>query len=256
MAEDQTSIEGNEETQTPESETAEETETPAEETQEETKPEVDYKTKFVESQSEAMRLRSEATRLKEELDATKQKEPVVKEPQSELSAQDQAYQDYLKKLGMYTKGEVEKTIQDKIAPFQAKEDARRKGQQKKILDGFIKSKPNLAKGKDPGGASMQRVINTLKRITPADPFDPNSSLGDDLEWAYREVFGKETNQEALSKAKASGLAEGHEAGDTKVGEGASAKSATQKKTRTSAQEAILKDWGVDDATINKQTEKK
>ena len=256
---DETSTEETPKEETPKEETTEE---PVEEDTSQ-KTELDsYKETVKESQELLKRYKeqvagsqSEAEKLREKIKELESKTPPKKE-ESQLSEQDRAYRDYLKKLGMFTKDEVETMVQDRIAPFQAKEEARGKGEQKKILDAFIESKPDLAKDKDLEGSKMQKVIAKLKRITPADPFNPNASLKGDLELAYDWAFGEETNQEALSKAKAQGRAEGHEAGEAKVGEGASAPSTSSKKTRTAEQEALLKEWGVDDETINKKTEKK
>lgn len=248
--------------ETPKEETLKETtEEPVEEDTSQ-KTELDsYKETLKESQELLKRYKeqvsgsqAEATKLKAKVEELESKTPPKEE--SQLSEQDRAYRDYLKKLGMFTKDQVETMVQDRIAPFQAKEEARGKGEQKKILDAFIESKPDLAKDKDFEGSKMQQVIAKLKRITPADPFNPNASLKEDLELAYDWAFGEETNQEALSKARAKGLAEGHEAGEAKVGEGASAPSTSSKKTRTPEQEALLKEWGVDDESINKKTEKK
>lgn len=250
--------------ETPIEETPEEkTEEPAEEDTSEQKTELDsvketlaetqevmkrYKEQVSGSQTEAEKLRTEITELKSKI-------PQKEESPSELSEQDLQYKAYLKKLGMYSKNEVDKLVQDRIAPFQAKEAAKAKANQKAILDKFIKGKPELSSVKDIDGSKMQKVIAQLKRITPIDPLNPNTSLDKDLELAYKWAFEGETNKEAISKAKAAGRAEGHEAGEAKVGGGASVKSTHSGKQRTSDQEAILKEWGVDDDTIKKNKEK-
>jgi len=197
----------------------------------------------------------EVEKLQAKIKELEGKIPPEKEPLSELSPQDQEYRAYLKKLGMFTKDEVEKMVQEKVAPFQAEREAKGKSEQRKVLDKFIKDKPDLGNEKDPEGIRMQKVLDKLKRITPADPFDPNASLEEDLERAYNWAFEGETNKEALSKAKAEGRAEGHEASEAKVGEGASTSSPTSKKQRTSEQEEMLRYFGVDDESISKQKEK-
>ena len=189
----------------------------------------------------------EALRLKKELEDTKAKIPQEKtEPDSELSPEDRQYKTYLKKLGLYTKDEIEKMVQEKVAPFQAEREARNKSEQRKVLDDFIKKHPDLEKDE-----RLAVVKDKLRKIAPSDPFNPNLSLGEDLEHAYKWAFEGETNQEALSKAKAEGRAEGHEASETKVGEGASTSSETSKIQRTPEQEDLLRKWGVADEDIKK-----
>lgn len=246
---------GEEVIETPEEAT---TELPVEDTTEE-KTELDsVKETLTETQAREKRYKeqvsgsqAEAERLKKENEELKSKVPPEEESLSELSPQDHETRAYLKKLGVFTKEEVEKMVQEKVAPFQAEREAKRKSEQKGVLDKFIKDKPDLGDEKDPEGIRMQKVFGKLKRITPADPFDPNSSLEEDLERAYNWAFEGETNKEALSKAKAEGRAEGHEASEAKVGEGASASSPTSKKQRTSEQEEMLKYFGVGDETITK-----
>lgn len=194
----------------------------------------------------------EALRLKKELDETKAKIPQEKqtEPDSELTSEDRQYKVYLKKLGLYSKDEIEKMVQEKVAPFQAEREARNRSEQRKVLDEFIKKHPDLEKDE-----RMVAVKDKLRKIAPSDPFNPNLSLGEDLEHAYKWAFEGETNQEALSKAKAEGRAEGHEASETKVGEGASTSSETSKVQRTSEQEDLLKRWGVADEDLTKKESK-
>lgn len=198
----------------------------------------------------------EAEKLKTKIKELEAKIPPEKESLPELSAEEKSTRDYLKKIGFFPKDEVDKMIQDKVAPFHAKEEARNKGEQKRILAKFIQSKSDLGEIKDPEGIKMKQVLGKLRRITPADPFNPNDSLEEDLEWAYQKAFEGEVNQEALVKAKAEGRAEGHEASEAKVGAGTSAQSPASKRQRSSEQEEILKEWGVDDESYSKITEKK
>lgn len=246
-------------------ETTEETkEEPAKEDTLEKKTEVDsVKETLTETQALLKRYKEqvsgsqeEAEKLKVKIKELEEKIPPVKEALPELTAEEKSTRDYLKKLGFFPKDEMDKIIQDKVAPFHAKEAARYKGEQKRILTGFIESKPDLGEIKDPEGVKMKQVLGKLRRITPADPFNPNDSLGEDLELAYNWAFKGEVNQEALVKAKAEGRAEGHEASEAKVGAGTSAQSSTQKRQRSSEQEELLKEWGVDDESINKTMEKK
>ncbi len=250
-----------EETETPEEEKTE----LAEEDTSEKKTELDsVKATLAETQEALKRYKEKDSgheegvrKLQDKIKDLEVKIPPTQELPSELSPEDKQYREYLKKLGVYTKVEVEKMVQDRIAPFQQKEDARGKAEQKRVLDKFIANKPELAADKDIDGSKMQKVIAQLKRIAPLDPLSPNTSLEEDLELAHKWAFEGETNKEALQKAKAEGLAEGHEASETQVGEGASVKSPASKKQRTPEQEETLREFGVDDETLAKQkTEKK
>jgi len=240
-----------------------ETTEPAEEDTSEIKTELDsVKETLAETQVTLKRYKEqvsghgpEVQRLQKKIEELEARIPPEKEPLTELSPQDQETRAYLKKLGVFTQKEVEKMVQEKVAPFQAEREARGKSEQKKVLEKFIKNKPDLGDTKDPEGVRMQRVLGKLKRIAPDDPFDPNASLETDLELAYKWAFEEETNKEALSKAKATGRAEGHEASEAKVGEGASTSSPAPKKQRTSEQEEMLKYFGVDDESISKKMEK-
>lgn len=216
---------------------------------------VETQTKLKRYKEQVAGSQKEAKELKEKIKELESQIPPKKEPSTQLSPQDEAYKSYLKGLGMYSKEDVDKIIEDKTAPFRTRAEAQEKSRQKKIIAEFVKGKPDLSEAKDPEGIRMKKVIARLKRITPADPFDPNASLEEDLGRAYNWAFEKETRQEALEQAKAEGRGEGHEAADTKVGEGASAKSTSPKKTRSAGSEALMKEWGVDDDSINK-TEKK
>lgn len=209
-----------------------------------------YKEQVSGSQEEAENLKTKIKELEAKIP------PEIKEPLPELSAEEKSTRAYLKKLGFFPKDEVDKIIQDKVAPFHAKEAARNKGEQKRILEKFIGSKSDLGETKDPEGIKMKQVLTKLRRITPADPFNPNDSLREDLELAYNWAFEGEANQEALVKAKAEGRAEGHEASEAKVGAGTSAQPSAPKRQRSSEQEEVLKEWGVDDESYSKITEKK
>jgi len=202
-----------------------------------------YKEQVSGSQEEAEKLRDKVKELEAKMPPAKEELP------PDLSPQDLETRNYLKKLGVFTKSEVDKIIQEKIAPFQAEKVARARSEQRKVLENFIQAKPELGNEKDPDGLRMKQILSKLKRIAPADPFDPNSSLEEDLELAYKWAFGEEIQKEVLSKAEAKGRAEGHEAGEAKVGEGASAQTSTQKRQRTPEQETILREWGVDDESI-------
>jgi len=180
----------------------------------------------------------------------------TEESSPDLSDQDKEYRNYLKRLGYYAKSDVDKMVQERIAPLQAKEQAKARGEQKRILSEFIKGKPELSESKDPDGTKMQRVIARLKRIAPEDPLEPNLSLNEDLETAYKWAFEEETNQEALIRAKNEGRAEGHEASETKVGEGASTSSPSSKKQYSPEAEEVMREWGVDDESLTKQNKNK
>ena len=213
------------------------------------------KTALAETQEKLKRYREEESghkdgvrKLQEEIQELKSKIPQEKkESDSELSPEDRQYKTYLKKLGLYAKDEIEKMVQEKVAPFQAEKEARNRSEQKKILDYFVKNHPDLEKDE-----RMAVIKDKLRKITPTDPFNPNLSLEEDLEHAYKWAFEGETNQEALSKAKAEGRAEGHEASETKVGEGASTSSESSKVKRTPEQEDLLRKWGVADEDIIKK----
>ena len=244
--------------------TPKEEELPKEPTKEDTsgqKTELDSaKEALAESQAKEKRYReqvagsqTEAERLKKENEELKSQIP--EKPPLELSPEDKEQRDYFIRMGLVPKEEVAKMVQEKVAPFQAQLSAREKSLQKRTLDRF-KEKHNLTEAEDPDGFKLQRVISKLKRVAPADPLNPNLSLKEDLELAHKWAFDEETNKEALSKATAKGRAEGHEASETKVGEGASVTAAPSKKHYTSEQEAIMKEWGVDDETLTKKQEKK
>lgn len=206
-----------------------------------------YKEQVSGSQSEAQKLKERVSELES---VESDNEGVAKE---ELSKEDSDYANYLKKVGMVPKAEVEKMIQTRLSPFEAKETAKNKKVQQEILDDFVGNKPQLSSEKDIDGTKMQKVVNMLKRITPSDPFDPNSSLKEDLELAYGWAFKEDKTKEAIDRAKAEGRAEGHEASDIKVGSGASSSSTSKSnKNRSPEQEALLKDWGVNDESYNKE----
>ena len=249
-----------EKTEETKTEETEETEEPVEEDTSE-KTELDLaKETLAETQALLKRYKEQVSGSQEEAEKFKIKikeleariPPEEKEALSELTPQDQQTKAYLKKLGIFTKDEVERIVQEKVAPFQAERTARERSEQKRVLGEFIKSKSALGENKDPEGVKMQQILAKLKRIAPADPLDPNASLKEDLELAYKWAFGEEIQKEVLSKAEAKGRAEGHEAGEAKVGEGTSSQTSTSKRQRTPEQEAVLKEWGVDDETYLKK----
>lgn len=175
---------------------------------------------------------------------------------SGLSQEDLQYHNYLTdKMKVVTEDKLKKILQEQIAPFQAEQGARSKAEQKKIINEFIARHSDLQEKNDPEGKKMSQVISRVKRFAPADRSNPNADLDEHLEDAYYLAFREETNQEALHKAKAEGRAEGNEASDTQVGEGASTSSTSSKKQRTPEQEEVLRDWGVDDESIEKQSKK-
>lgn len=215
--------------------------------------EADSARALAESQAQAKRYKeqvsgsqAEAERLKRENEALKAQQP-PQESDSELSQEDRTYRDYLKKLGLYDKDEIAKLVQEKVAPLQAEREARNKTEQTQIINSFIKAHPELE-----NDTKLDMVKDKLKKIAPTDPLNPNLSLSEDLEHARRWALEGETNKEAISKAKSEGRAEGHEASETKVGEGASISSQPAKKQRSPQSEDMLKRFEVDDESLSKK----
>lgn len=173
-------------------------------------------------------------------------------PETSLSDEDKPYIDYYKKLGFIAKDDVEKMFQERIAPLTKTQEATQKAEQQRILNDFIQNHPELSKEQDVNGDKMGKVIEKLRRVAPEVPSNPNLSLKDDLETAYNWTFGKSDLEEFRQKAKAAGAAAALEALETQVGGGSSVAAPKKKKTRTPEQEAMLKNFGVDDETISKK----
>lgn len=181
---------------------------------------------------------------------------ISQKPQSPSDAptsdDDKPYVDYYKKLGFVAKEDVEKMFQERLAPLQEGQKATQKAEQQQVLNEFIKEHPEFSKEEDPAGEKMTQIIEKLRRIAPVVPNNPNYSLKEDLELAYNWAFGKSELEEFRQKAKAAGASAALEALETQVGGGSSISAPKETKSRTPEQEAILKEWGVDDETLSKK----